>query len=354
MKMIFNNLCKINIFHIILFIILSFMYFYDTSLLKVHYFYDNNNLCYINTISNSKGDLYFEYFGNKSQFRYLYGLNSTTGREILFNNSIILQINFNYISTYHESIIINYDNNENYIFTYNPDYCEFININTSSYSSIISENLIYINTFKRASYKNKIIKLIDNNYLLTIMGKTVIGSYLYIDIFNFQSDIISGFKKIKGKEIASDFLNTTQCIQTEKQYIECLINKNTILSATTFSINIYDSDLNDKNNEFFADIDPNSFAKIIYIKKEIAAYIYFDKITNIPIIHIKYLENFVLKKQFDFNYLQLNGNGTYTLNNNLYLSDGIKINDYKFSVIFTSNDLSHILICLFELYNNDE
>ena len=276
MKIIFIILCKINIFHIIFMNILSFMYFYDTSLLKVHYFYDNNNLCYINTISNSNGDLYFEYFGNNNDVRYLYGLNSTTGKEILFNNNKILQIKFNYMSTYHESIIINYDNNENYIFTYNPEYCELINMNTISYSSKLSENFIFSNTYKKASYRNKIIKLVDNNYLLSIIGKTILGSYLYISIFNFQSDKISGFKKLKTNEIALDFLNTTQCFQTEKKYIECLYNANrinTILSINPFSINIYDLNLNIKNSEYFAGIDPNSPAIIIHIKKEIGAYI---------------------------------------------------------------------------------
>ena len=74
-------------------------------------------LYYINAFSNSKGDLYIEYFGINSKTRYFYGLNSTTGKEILFKNNKILKILFAYDSTYHESIIINYQNEENYIFT---------------------------------------------------------------------------------------------------------------------------------------------------------------------------------------------------------------------------------------------
>ena len=329
------------------------MNFYDTSLLKVHYFYDNNNLCYINTISNSNGVLFFEYFGNKKNVRYLYGLNSTTGREILFNNKNILQINFNYISTYHESIIINYENNENYIFTFSPEYCEFININTLNYTYKVSDNFIFFNQLKQASYRNKIIKLRNNNYFLSIAGKSLIGSYLYLSIFNFNSDSITGFSKIRGNDIASDYLNTTECFQTEMGYIECIYNRNSVILQNILKINIYDINLIEKGSEYLADIKDSTFNKIIYLKREIGAYIYFDKITNVPKMQVKYLDNFILKNQFGFTYIQLNGNGVYTLNSHLFLSDGIKINDNKLSVIFTSNDLTHILVCLFEMYNND-
>ena len=50
----------------------------------------------------------------------------------------------------------------------------------------------------------------------------------------------------------------------------------------------------------------------------------------------------------------LNANGKYTLNNGLFYSDGIKINDSKFVTIFISEDLLDLLICMFDLYNNDK
>ena len=352
----FKNILKYHIFHFIFLNLFAFSNSYDSSLLKVNYFYEETNLCYINALSNSNGDLYFEFFGNRNTNRYLYGLNATTGKEIIFNNNKILKINFGYISTYHDSIILNYDNNENYIFTFNPDYCEFININTLSYTYRVSDNFIFFNQLKQASYRNKVIKLRNNDYFLSITGKTLIGSCLFLSIFNFNSDSITGFSKIRGNDIASDYLNTTECFQTEMGYIECIYNRNSVILQNILKINIYDINLIEKGSEYLADIKDSTFNKIIYLKREIGAYIYFDKITNVPKMQVKYLDNldnFKLKKQFGFDYIQLNGNGVYTLNSHLFLSDGIKINDNKLSVIFTSNDLSHILICLFEMYNND-
>ena len=150
----FKKILKYHIFHFIFLNLFAFINSYDSSLLKVNYFYEETNLCYINALSNSNGDLYFEFFGNRNANRYLYGLNATTGKEIIFNNNKILKINFGYISTYHDSIILNYDNNEKYIFTFNPDYCEFININTLSYTYRVSDNFIFFNQLKQASYRN--------------------------------------------------------------------------------------------------------------------------------------------------------------------------------------------------------
>ena len=181
-----------NIIFILIYLnCLSFSNSYDSSLLNVNYFFYENNLCYINVFSNSNGDLYFEYFGNSNKIRYFYGLNSNNGKEILFQNNNVLKINFDYISMHHESKIINYQNNENYIFTYNPEYCEFIDINNpNNISYKKSQKFIFDNSNDKASYRNKIITLDNNNYLLTIIGKRpegiLPGSFLYIYTFNFN------------------------------------------------------------------------------------------------------------------------------------------------------------------------
>ena len=361
--MSFKNI-KTNMMNFLFILIYqNFFYFvnsYDSSLLKVNYFFDANNLCYINALSNSKGDLYFEYFGNSDTIRYFYGLNSFTGKEILFNNDKVLKINFDYKSMHHESKIINYQNNENYIFTYNPEYCEFIDINNpNKFSYKKSENFIYNNGLDKASYRNKIITLSDNNYLLTIIGKKIeslfhSGSYLYIYTFNFISDNIEGFSKIKGdsKGISIDFFNTTECFQTEKQYLECIINEKSNFFTNKIKIFIYDLDFNELTHNEISEIEESTFIKIIYLKNEIGAYIYFDK--NTPLLQIKYLENNILNYQFGNSPIKLDGNGAYSLSNDIFLSDGIKINKNKFTTIFTSQDLKHILVCLFEMYNNDQ
>ena len=97
LKIIFNcftQLITINIISIII--------SYDSSLLKINYFYDDTKLCYINAMTNSKGDLYLEYCGPESEYRYFYSLDSTTGEEIIFNGNKIRRFIFDNANTYHE------------------------------------------------------------------------------------------------------------------------------------------------------------------------------------------------------------------------------------------------------------
>ena len=342
-----------NMFIFIILNIISLGDFYNSSLLKVNYIFQKDNI-YINAFSNSKNDLYFEIFGNNNGDRYFYGLNSTNGKEILFNNNNILKLKFSYISKYHESGIIDYENNEDYIFTFNPEYSEFINIKNGDIYYKKSDDIIFSNPFNKASYKNKITKLHDNNYLISIIGKQFFTSYIYISIFTFQSNNIEGFKKVKDIDgISTDYLNITDCFQTEKQYYECLYNR-IRFDKNKINVQLYDLNFNKQGEVTLGYTKGNSFTKFIHIKKEIAAYIFFDYDTNIPIIKVKYLENFSLINQFNFESFELNGNGAYTLNYELFLSDAIKINDNRFVIIFTGNNLSYFLICLFEIYNNDQ
>ena len=342
-----------NLFLFIILNIISFADFFNSTLLKVNYIFQKDNI-YINAFSNSKNDLYFEIFGNNNGDRSFYGLNSTTGKEILFNNNNLLKLKFSYISKYHESGIIDYENNEDYIFTFNPEYSEFINIKSGNIYYKQSKDLIYSNPFNKASYKNKITRLADNNYLISIIGKQLFTSYIYISIFTFQSNNIEGFKKVKDIDgIGTDYLNITDCFQTEKQYYECLYNR--IRSdKNKINVQLYDLDFNKQGEETLGYIKGNSFTKFIHVKKEIGAYIFFDYDTNIPIIKVKYLKDFTLINQFNFESIELNGNGVYSLNNELFLSDAIKINDNRFVVIFTGNNLSYILVCLFEIFNSDQ
>lgn len=47
----------INSFFLFIYLIfISSVISYDSSLLKINYFYDDKNLCYINAFSNSNGD----------------------------------------------------------------------------------------------------------------------------------------------------------------------------------------------------------------------------------------------------------------------------------------------------------
>ena len=63
--MITENLLfkKINAFIFINYIVyFNFVDSYNTPLLKINFFVNNNNLYYVNTINNDKGDVYIEYW----------------------------------------------------------------------------------------------------------------------------------------------------------------------------------------------------------------------------------------------------------------------------------------------------
>ena len=60
--------------------------------------------------------------------RYFIGLKSNTGKKIYFDESEIFQIESAQLSSYHESIIIDYNGIDN-IFSMNYEYFDFIDIN---------------------------------------------------------------------------------------------------------------------------------------------------------------------------------------------------------------------------------
>ena len=71
--------------------------------------------------------------------------------------------------------------------------------------------------------------------------------------------------------------------------------------------------------------------KIIHIRGDIGAYIYFEYYTNIPNLQINKLiePDPEIEPYYDFEFIEINGEGKYTLNNDIFLSDVIKINDTR-------------------------
>ena len=349
----FTQLITINLFSIII--------SYDSSLLKINYFYDNTKLCYVNAMTNSKGDLYLEYCGPESGYRYFYTLDSKTGEEIFFNGNKIRRFSIYYGHTYHESIFIKENNEENYIFSFSPSYIDFFNLKTgtSSYqsSSIIDEKSKsrgYLNT---PSIKNTILKLKNGNYFLTFIRYTDIRYQQHFALFNFNQENIGGFNKIHHiDETINQIRRTAQCFQTKNEYIECIFTR--LLHPGYIEIIVLDSNLKEVGRALkLITISRETFVKIFHIKNEIGGYLYFNTDTNLPVLEIKTLNlgaSPILQNQFGFNSITLDGNGLYKFSDDLFLTDITKINDDRFSIILTESDLSHILICLFDIYNNDD
>ena len=350
---------KINsfIYYIIFIHILTFIYTIDISSFKINYFKANSLLYYVNAINSDDGSLYIEYWGEQENKRYIIGLNLTSGEDILFDgNNKIKEISTTSTSIYHESIIVNY-NNENNIFSMNFKNFDFINIKNGGFYNNLT-NDIFFEEQGEPSYRNSIIKLKNNNYLLSI----VLYKYSYLiyhhnfilTVFNFNSNNMKGYNSLFYYEDTVDYINVTSCFQTESEYIECSYNKLWAFS-NYLTIGIFDKDLNYQSNQNLASINDCGFLKIFHIKGEIGAYLYFDKSNNLPNIQIKVLNDKKngLNDKFEFESIILNGDGAYELNDEVFFSDSIKISDSKFVVILTSKDLLNLIICMFDLYNND-
>ena len=177
----------------------------------------------------------------------------------------------------------------------------------------------------------------------------------HFSIFNFSKNNLYGFDEKYNIEETLSYINSTQCFQTDKEFIECIITS--LSSNNYFVIRTFDTYLNKIEDDIsIAEIDKESFIKIFHIKEEIGGYIYFDKYSNQPRIQIRNLiiDKIVkLNNKFGFDYIELNGGGLYSLSNKLSLSDAIKINDQSLSVILTTEDFSNIIIILFNIYDND-
>ena len=182
---------------LIIFSILSFLLTKSNCLvIKANYFYDNKNLYYINPITNPNGDLYFEFCGSTSDVRYINKINITSGKEIYFNDNTIKIISVGYIITNHESIIVNIDgDNSDYIFTISYNKYEFINIEKGIITSKSTDDLID-ESDEKSSYRNYLLKLRDNNYVLTFQIEKRFSYYTYINKFKFESNTIENYKKI--------------------------------------------------------------------------------------------------------------------------------------------------------------
>ena len=107
---------------------------------------------------------------------------------------------------------------------------------------------------------------------------------LVIEAFSFSPNNIN---KIKQYKDTIDFTNSTNCFQTESQYVQCSYNR-LLGSQDYLTIGIFDyQELKEKE---YYDLDPVkdlAFTKIFHLKNEIGIYINFNLDTNQPKIHIK-------------------------------------------------------------------
>ena len=363
-------------------ILFTFLYCIETvneTNIRVQYFNENNELFYVNAFNDDKGNLYFEFWGEKNNIRYLIGKNIDTEEDLLFNNKKIFSIDSNVLSKYHESIIVDYNNDIN-IFSFDYLNMNFINLRKESISSKeIIQIIPDIDQNDYFSVRNSLIKLKNNNYLLSLATQNSNSTLEYCQnlnliIFNFNYDSINDFNltnnNIQSSNIScndsDNYINSTECFETENLTIQCFY----LNERNEFIILIYDQDLtllNDTNS--FGEFNGNKFAKIFHLKDEIGVYIFFDKNDSlnseyVPKIFFEELDysDYILYDLFEIDcntslnqghsFIILNANDSFILDDCLYCSDAIKINESKFVVILTIKDENNLLICLFDVYNN--
>ena len=329
----------------------------DISLIRINYFNISKRLYYVYAFNDdNNGDLYFEYWGENSKTRYFLGISATTGKEMYFNDEAIFQIESNAISIYHDSILIN-NNEDNNIFSLNFNNADYINLKEKIFTSKTTKSLISENKCD-SSYRNPIIKLKNNNYLLSMVicqkGLLTTHHEIFFRIFNFNSEKIDGYNDVKKLSKTIGYSNSTSCFQTEKEYIECAFCL--VLPINGFAIGIYDLNFKEYAVHRISYVKDYTFNKIFHFKKEIGVYLYFDEDTNVPRFQIKNLnaESFKLESLFEFDSIPLNGNGVYSLNSGLFYSDGITVDESRIVTILTTQDLLHFIICIFDLYNDDK
>ena len=344
---------------LILINLINLNYSFDSSSLKINYFTQAKKLYYVNAMNNLKGDLYLEFWGEESKTRYFIGLNAITEEDLYIGEDTLFTITSDTISTHHDSLIIYDNNNKENIFSINYKYFDYINIEDKIITSKYTDNIIYQNKGDNPSFKNSIIKLKSNNYYLlsiVLIDETLLVKHhdITFKIFDFSSNEINGYTQRKTLQKKINLINSTDCFQTESEYIQCSFT--TFLPSNYFTVGIYDLDLNEKNTISFNYFKDNTFTKIFHIKNEIGAYMYYDDRDNsIPKIHFKELnaQKNNLVQVFNFDYIPLNGNGRYILNTELFFSDGIKINESKVCVIMTTQDFN-LLICILDLYYDEK
>ena len=170
---------------------------FDITSMKVNYFRENSNLYYVNALNDDKGNIYFEFCGCKinTYYNYFIGINSDDEKPILFKDNNIISFNQTISYTRHSSIIISHDNNKN-ILSYDNKNMFFFNLleKTIIYKGIYNILSEYLTKelFQQSDSEYSIIKLKDNNYLLSFTSCEYItfSSKLIMLLFNFITNNI--------------------------------------------------------------------------------------------------------------------------------------------------------------------
>ena len=347
----------------------------DISSFHVDYFQKNTKLYYVNAMNNAKGNLYLEFWGENDKTRYFIGKNYLTEEPILFNNNQqYFSIQSSDISTFHESLIVNdnennADNNIN-ILSMNWNTFDFINVENSEFTYKLAKKIAFENEEeKHQSLRNSLIKIKYNDntmYFSFLIMFKLSAHYLSFTLFELTQNNINGLSvidsdngRLRGQS------NATSCFQTETGYIICgfvfvevepqdfyvkifKIKKN-ISGKTVFE------QKGERNLGKIYRIYKRSFFKIFLIKDDIGTYIICDgNDNNIPKVFLKKLNsNFDLENAIEnLDFIKPNKEGEYELDEDLFSADALRISETRFITIFKIKNTFNMLLCVFD-FNED-
>ena len=347
----------------------------DISSFHVDYFQKNTKLYYVNAMNNAKGNLYLEFWGENDKTRYFIGKNYLTEEPILFNNNQqYFSIQSSDISTFHESLIVNdnennADNNIN-ILSMNWNTFDFINVENSEFTYKLTKKIAFENEKeKHQSLRNSLIKIKYNDntmYFSFLIMFKLSAHYLSFTLFELTQNNINGLSvidsdngRLRGQS------NATSCFQTETGYIICGFVFVEV-EPQDFYVKIFEIKKNTRKKTVFEQIGERnlgkiyriykrSFFKIFLIKDNIGTYIICDgNDNNIPKVFLKKLNsNFDLENAIEnLDFIKPNKEGKYQLDEDLFSADALRISETRFITIFKIKDTFNMLLCVFDFNKN--
>ena len=339
--------------------------------------FDENNYRYGSIAVNSKGDMIAEYSTEDNNgIRLFYGLKHDGN--YYFKNSDNSETPIKYIIIKRDNkFSIRYESNSIFISLSNvDDYNEYL-MSISIYTGNVelydleSNTRSFIETtyftgYLIYSYVNQLIKLNDkggdykNQYLHIILGQRKEDCVDYKNFFIVLQIYSFSKKKINyndGYIIEKSFTMVVSAFRaitgyTSDSNLIVIFYYNVAYKIATFNYsleNILDKPISEERH-----IDNNIgvFFKCIYLKGDLGVFAYYlsenddgphIKIEKISINNNNFEELFNITLFYE----------SYKFRSDPSLSDLIKINDNRFSLVTCSNDYKMLFILLFDLYNND-
>ena len=329
----------------------------------------NNIICmgdrdyrFINIATFSNGDLVVETNKPDSIVRYFYGIDSK-GKPLFENNQYYLSIEVNgqtedFYNYRHESenFIATINNKEYLISISQADSIELYDLFNSRIESQVLTSYFLKQTMD--NYRGSSTKINGSNDILF--------SFRYLDKFflkvlKFNStDIANNKTVIKETSLSDSKGKSVSCFMTDSSYIMCLLARKRHTRYHIY-INVYDRDLDEKQNKYLDDyryelnIEEDYFSKCLHLEKEagIFSFVYKnDEVYNI-IIFFKYYRSVrrEIRDYFNIDSILLDKKN---FNYNFQLNDIVKLSNKTFCFISTSITKEELYIVLLNIIDSNK